>query len=121
MVSFINEEWIPLAVSLGIPCQTFYSLTPKKLLRYMPFYVKSMKREKQMIDEQAWLTNMYTQVAIGSSFSKHGKYPNTPLDVYGVVPKPKLPEDDEPDDVINFRSWARAFNKQREQKESEVT
>ena len=120
MVEFINEEWIPLAVSLGVPCQTFYSLTPKMLLRYMPYYIERTKYEKRMLDESAWIGNRYTALAIATCFSKSAKYPEKPFDSYGLAPKQKNSPDDEPQDVVNFKAWAMAFNAKKE-KESEVT
>lgn len=34
-----------------------------------------------MIEYQSWLTGYYTLAAIGTSFNKHGRYPENPLEL----------------------------------------
>ena len=70
------------------------------------------KREKDKFN--AWLTGLYVQEAIASCFSKDGKYPDKPHDIF------KADKDNEKtyDDIMrenaeNFRKFAEAFNKGR--------
>lgn len=113
MVDFINEEWIPLAVALSIPCREFYSMTPKVLLRHMPYYTEALRRKKQELDENAWHTNIYTLRAI-STIGK-GRYPQEPLDIYGVrrVIEDVNEEAEKVTDADMFGAWAMAFNMQK--------
>lgn len=39
------------------------------------------KSRWRMIEYQSWLTGCYTLAAIGTAFSKHGKYPDNPLEL----------------------------------------
>jgi len=113
MVDFINDEWVPLAVALDISCSEFYSLTPKILNRRIPYYAEMARRKKQEKDEDAWLSNAYTKMAI-STIGK-GRYPEKPLDIYGVrkIIEDENDEAEVPTDADLFSAWAMAFNKEK--------
>ena len=111
MIEFINSEWIPYAVQMDIPCETFFSLTPKRLLRYSPYYVEQARRKRELTDETAWISNVYTLKAI-STIGK-GRYPDKPMDLYGVrkVINEYNEETEKASDADVFGAWAMAFNK----------
>jgi len=121
MVEFINSEWIPYAVQLDIPCETFYSLTPRKLVRYAPYYVENVRKKRENTDEFAWLTNIYTLKAI-STIGK-GRYPDKPMDLYGVrrVIEHYNEEAEKATDADMFGAWADAFNRLKFKPKEEVS
>jgi len=95
-------------VALGIPCETFYNMNPKKLKRYAPYYTEQRRQRLTEIDSESWLKGVYVQRAI-STIGK-GRYPEKPIDPYGVAKKPE--EDVKPvSDAEKFATWAMAFNK----------
>lgn len=109
-------------MALGIPCEVFYSMNPKKLKRYAPYYIEQRKQRLTEMDSESWLKGVYVQRAI-STIGK-GRYPEKPIDPYGFAKKPE--EDVKPvSDAEKFATWAMAFNKAKFdttslEKESEV-
>lgn len=78
VVDFINEEWVPIAVQIGMGCDEFYSLNPKLFKRYRKFYERKLEESRKRLDEQSWMDGIYVAHAIGATFSKNGKYPKKP-------------------------------------------
>ena len=118
----INGEWVPLAVSLGIERDEFYSMNPKLMMRYMAFYKERAKRKRDEMDNTCWLTGLYMTRALGTMF-KH-QYPEHPITYdsteNGERQKPEKKASE------GFAAFAAVFNMERqkklqtEQKESEV-
>lgn len=112
-------------MSLDIPCEKFYSWTPNRLLRYLPYYVERKKVKRRDEDELAWLHGIYTLRGI-STIGK-GHYPDKPLDPYGINQHDVTDNEDEAEkmtDADAFGAWAMAFNKEKfgvVTKESEVS
>lgn len=92
----------------------------------MPFYLEYKKQKRKDEDELAWLHGVYTVRGI-STIGK-GKFPDKPLDLYGVARNTVEDEEGETKeqikDAVDFGAWAMAFNKQAfgttSLKESEV-
>lgn len=73
-----------------MPLQEFWNDDPDLLWAYRNSYMQKMEQdleiEKQMINYKAWLQGLYNYQAIGSAFSKNGKYPNKPIE-FNTKPK----------------------------------
>ena len=94
----------------------FYSLNPKKMERYLPFMSERLRQSKRDISEIGWTNGRYVAQAIGASMSKSGRYPNEPIDFYGV----QMIEDEETGerhtctDADRFWAFASNVNASRE-------
>lgn len=62
---------LPNALAIGVPYETFWHLTPKKL---KAFY-KAYKIKRQMQDEQMWYMGQYvlTAVSVAVEHNLHGR------------------------------------------------
>ena len=69
---------MPQALQCGIPYREFFHLTPAAIVEIEKAYQNRVKREIEMIEQQAWLTGQFVMAAIGASFSKKNKYPENP-------------------------------------------
>lgn len=73
------EDVLPTALERGIPYQEFWHLTPTAIMEIEKAHQKNIKRDIEMIEQQAWLTGQFVMAAIEASFSKKNKYPENPL------------------------------------------
>ena len=105
----------------GIPLLTFYSFNPAKMERYEPYMSEWQDAQKTGMSETGWTNGLYVAQAIGATFSKSGKYPDSPLELYRSV-SADGDEDEEPvhkfTDADRFGAWAAMFNKSREVNEA---
>ena len=78
-----------------MPLQEFWNEDPDLLWTYRTSYLEKEKQkieiQKEMINFQAWLQGLYNYNAIGSVFSKNGKYLSQPLEL-NEKPKNKKEE-----------------------------
>lgn len=78
----ILNEWLPYALNIHVPYETFWGLNPTTL---NPFQ-KAYENEKKLLDEQAWLQGLYTyrgvMAAIDHAFNgkkAQTEYPEKPF------------------------------------------
>lgn len=71
------EVWLPQALAIGIDYNTFFILSPRKLKQFKKAHDETIKEQNHLM----WIQGMYIQCAIGSCFSKEGKYPKKPFDI----------------------------------------
>ena len=100
---------MPIGVKYGLTADEFYRLNPKKMERYQPFLMARYKLQKDEDSERGWVNGAYVARAIGASFSRCGKYPNSPIAFYETNTV-----DDEFTDVERFKAFAAVFNKANE-------
>lgn len=75
-----------------------------------------LKQNKYGSDETAWMHGAYVARAIGAAMSKHSKYPDEPLDMFGVK---KIQTDDDGEtyfltDAERFGNFVAFYNKTHE-------
>ena len=124
-MDLINGEWVPLAVSLGIPRDEFYKLNPKKFIRYLPYYEEKAKKDREKhystMDIEGWINGVYMSRSIGTMFKK--QYPQHPLNLFDLEIL-RNGDTDENGEEINknkqnaegFAGWAYVFNLERHKK-----
>ena len=102
----------------GLNANEFWIMTPKQFNRNIPFYDKQLEISHREAQTNAWIAGVYVAKAISANFK--GKYPDKPIDFYGI--DTSFAEDEEtgedqpkkrPADVEAFEAWAIAFNKQK--------
>lgn len=79
--------------------------------RYLPFFREKNKARIDDRSDTGWINGIYISRAIGASFSKKGKYPDSPIKFYD---DPVYDEDDiemqTSFEIARFKSFANAFN-----------
>lgn len=57
----IENEYLPYALSIGVPYETFWTLNPHTLKPFLEAY----KLKQKMMDEQMWMMGAYVHEAVG--------------------------------------------------------
>lgn len=105
--------WLPQALSMDIPYETFWILNPRLLKPFAKAF-KSKQEEKQAtINYTAWLNGIYISRAIGSCFSKDNHYPEKPIDLF------EKEEEKIHNQATVFEAWSIAHNIDFEKKHPE--
>lgn len=78
--------WLPNALSVCVPYEIFWNLSPNKL---KPFAKANEMKIKQKNCEM-WMQGFYMMSAIGACFSKSSKYPNKPINFYSKKSKEEI-------------------------------
>ncbi len=102
-----------------MPLQEFWNDDPDLLWAYRNSYMQKMEQERDMINYKAWLQGFYNYQAIGSAFSKNGKYPSKPIE---FNTKPKTVEEKRQelmDKIREQKTRAQMLLKQRSEKEGQ--
>ena len=68
-----------MALRIGMSKREFLRSTPKDIKARFKAYKEQKEEEYRHGQYTAWLTGMYVRCAIGSAFSKSGRYPDNPL------------------------------------------
>ena len=68
-----------MAIEIGMTKHEFLHSTPKDIKLRFKAYGDRKKEEFKHDQYVSWMTGLYVKCAIGSAFSKHGKYPENPL------------------------------------------
>lgn len=98
---------------------TFYSLTPAKMERYLPYMEEWYFQRKEEMSEVGWTNGLYIGRAVGGCISKKSHYPDLPLEIY------KRPEPEEDSiqeesqmcfDAQRFLAFATVYNKANEKR-----
>lgn len=91
----------------GVPWETFWHLSPRKLEPYFKAQEMRQKYETYRANNTAWIAGIYVQAAIAASLSKSAKYPNKPIDFDA---KPET-------DAQKFAKWVAEHNRARRERE----
>ena len=103
--------WLPSAIMMGISYETFWHLNPKKLQPFEKAMELKQKASQNKLNLTGWVHGLYVQHAIASCLSNGAKYPQKPLDLFGL--EEKLTPQEE---VAMFERFMIAHNAQREMK-----
>lgn len=68
-----------MALMMGVDYELFWTLNPRKLKPFQKAYSQRQKIKYEEMNYRAWINGLYVQNAIGSAFSKRGKYPDKPF------------------------------------------
>ena len=85
-------------------------MTPAKLERYQPFFMKKLSFQRDDLSGTGWVNGIYVAKAIGSCLSKKSRYPSSPLQLFEEVSE--APDDDAlaKRDLNRFMAIASMFN-----------
>lgn len=104
MTEVIESIWLPQALSIDVGYETFWMLSPRRLVPF--FQCHKMKQNQQ--NKMAWLHGIYVQHAIAAVLSKNSKYPTEPIEIFR--------NPDNISDEERFAMWASVANKEFEVK-----
>ena len=76
----IEKVWLPQALTIGIPYETFLILNPRTIKPFVKAFNDKKEEERATINYTAWLNGIYVSKAIGACFSKNFKYPDKPIE-----------------------------------------
>jgi hypothetical protein len=107
----IDKVYLPQALSIGVPYETFWNLSPKRLEPFVEAHKKKFEQSNQL----AWINGLYVAHAIGSCFSKSNKYPSKPIDFS------KNSNIEELSNAEKFKMVAMQFNRGFKKKSAEST
>ena len=94
---------------MHVPYETFWKLNPKKLEPFEKAAEMEQKAMQARLNLTAWVNGVYVQHAVASCFSKGAKYPQKPLDIFGLETKATPQEE-----AAMFERFMIAHNAQRE-------
>jgi len=106
MGEYIEKVWLPQALTIGIPYETFLILNPRTIKPFVKAFNDKKEEERATINYTAWLNGIYVSKAISACFSKNCKYPDKPIDL-GIK---KETEEKPLSHAERFGAWAIAFN-----------
>jgi hypothetical protein len=99
----IYTNWMPLAATIGIGPDVFWTMTLRELKIYANAYKQKEKRRYEELDIGAFQYGVYAGKAINACFSKNGKYPEKPFSL-------TQSENDMSEEQFR-RKWEEAFSK----------
>ena len=94
---------------MHVPYELFWKLNPKKLEPFEKAAEMEQKAMQARLNLTAWVSGVYVQHAVAACFSKSAKYPQKPIDIFGL--EKKATADDE---AKMFERYMVAHNAQRE-------
>lgn len=94
---------------IHVPYDVFWRLNPKKLEPFQKAAEMEQKAMQARLNLTAWVSGVYVQHAVASCFSKGARYPQKPLDIFGLEKK-ATPEQE----AAMFEQYMIAHNAQRE-------
>lgn len=107
--------WVPLGVKYHIPIDIFYTLNPKKMLRYQPYLSEWLKQSKHEESETGWVNGIYVTKAVAAVLAKQAKYPEEVIDLFGSSQSRSSDEEAYVlTDADRFAGFAIQFNKSNE-------
>lgn len=108
------------ALTIGVDYETFWSLTPKKLIPFVEAFKKKQEYAAQEFRAKAnfsaWLQGVYIARAIAVNFSKNASYFDQPI----VLTDSAEEREQGKVDAVKFECWAKAFNQQFQNKRPEA-
>ena len=103
--------WLPSALLMDVTYEIFWTLNPRKLKPFEKAMELKQKAIQNRMNLTGWVSGIYVQHAIASCLSKGAKYPQKPLDIFGLEEKATPQEE-----VAMFERFMIAHNAQKEMK-----
>lgn len=101
--------YLPNALIMGVDYDTFWRLTPKKLLPFLKAYEERKREELKQINFASWMSGIYVSYSIASVMGDKNIYPERPLPLFES-------EEDEDSrrkqEAEAFGAYAAMFNKE---------
>lgn len=110
----MQEEWLPLALSIGVKAEELGSLTPAGLAPYIKAHQLGQKARLEEINFQCWMTGIYFTHALGCAFSQNSQYPDAPFPLFS---EEISQEERNRRDAELFSAYACEFNSQMNKEE----
>ena len=77
-----REEWLPMALSVGLTKEELGHMTPADIEPYIKKYEIRQKSRLEEINFQSWMTGLYFTHALACAFSQDGSYPQAPFELF---------------------------------------
>ena len=104
----IENEWLPNALSMGIPENVFWNLDPMKIEPYIRAREIKDKRKVEEANFQGWITGIYITHALSCVLSQTHRYPEKPIELFGD----DLSEDERMNqEATIFAAYAEEYNR----------
>ena len=108
------NEWLPLALSVGVTEKEFPLMCPSSLAPYLKSHELKQREKLEELNLQSWLTGIYVGHAIACAFSENCTYPDKPFDLYAKSESTELQSRREAE---IFAAYANEYNRSMRKEE----